>query len=367
MLPRLTSSRRKSVSTGQVETLSVMKKLILIDGNAILHRAYHALPPLTNKEGVIVNAVYGFFSMLLKIIQDLKPEYLAVCFDKEAPTFRKQLYVGYQAQRPKTADDLVPQIGIVHDVLQKAKVAIFEIDGYEADDLIGTLARQAVELDGRRWKIEDGNLKMEDRRSINPQSSTLKNPPSVFYHPSSNIEVIIVSGDRDMLQLVNSHVKVLAPIKGITEMILFDSKKVEEKYGIEPSQFIDYKSLVGDSSDNYPGVTGIGPKTASSLLNEYGSFDEMYKKINSLPPKTAEKLATDAEQAALAKKLATIVTDAPIKLDFNDCAMAKFSMEGARSAFEGLGFKSLVKRLQAKVEDKPEKKEKNNNQQLGLL
>jgi len=351
-----------------------MKRLILIDGNAILHRAYHALPPLTNKKGEIVNAVYGFFSMFLKIVQDLKPEYVIVCFDRAAPTFRKELYVGYQAKRPKTADDLVPQIVIVHEVLQKAKVDIFEVDGYEADDLIGTLARQAVEFDGRKWKMEDSTLKMEDRKSINPLASTIKKPSSTIYHPSSNIEVIIVSGDRDMLQLVNSHVRVLAPVKGITEMILFDDKKVEEKYHILPSQFIDYKALVGDSSDNYPGVAGVGPKTARDLLQKYETFENLYQNLSSLPEKIGKKLATDAEQASLAKKLATIVTDAPIKLDLKECAMGKFSMEGARRAFEELGFKSLLKRLQAKGAEEPNEtketkttKENKDSEQLGLL
>ena len=312
-----------------------MNKLVLIDGNAILHRAYHALPPLTNKEGVVVNAVYGFFSMFLKILQDLQPEYIAVCFDRAAPTFRKELYVGYQAKRPKMADDLVRQIAILHEALEKAKVAIFEVDGYEADDLIGTLAVQAAKSEVRSQKLE----------------------------------VVIVTGDRDMLQLVNSHVKVLAPIKGITEMILFDEKLVEEKYGIKPSQFIDYKALVGDSSDNYPGVAGIGPKTAVDLIKEYGAFDEMYKKINSLPPKIGKKLATDAEQASLAKKLATIVTNAPIKLKLEECAMAKFSMEGARLAFEELGFKSLLKRLENGIKgpEANEKEEENKNQQMELL
>lgn len=330
-----------------------MQKLILIDGNAILHRAYHALPPLTNKEGVIVNAVYGFCSMLLKIIGDLKPQYLAVCFDKEKPTFRQQLFAGYQAQRPKTADDLVPQIVIVHEVLQKAKVAIFEVDGYEADDLIGTLARQAVESDGRKWKIEGSTLNMEDGRSIDPLVSTIKKPSSTIYHPSSNIEVIIVSGDRDMLQLVNSHVKVLAPIKGITEMILFDNNKVEEKYGIKSLQFIDYKALVGDSSDNYPGVAGIGPKTARDLLQKYETFENLYQNLSSLPEKIGKKLATDAEQAALAKKLATIVTDAPITLKLDECTCANFDIEGLKGEFEGLGFKSLLKRLQTKGAEEP--------------
>lgn len=355
-----------------------MGKLILIDGNAILHRAYHALPPLTNREGVVVNAVYGFFSMFLKILQDLNPQYIAVCFDKEKPTFRQQLYAGYQATRPKTADELVPQIAKVHEVLKKAKVSFFEVDGYEADDLIGTLARQAMgKVDGRRWKVEDSTLKIEDRKSIHHLPSTIKKPPSTFYHPSSNIEVIIVSGDRDMLQLVNSHVKVLAPVKGITEMILFDKQNVEEKYGVLPFQVVDYKALVGDASDNYPGVRGIGPKTASSLLKEYGSFENMYKHINSLPPKIAEKLAIDAEQASLAKKLATIVTDAPITLKLDECSCAKLDKKRLKEEFEELGFKSLIKRLEPRVSKESKEpggtketkttKEDKDSEQLGLL
>ena len=149
-----------------------MQKLILIDGHAILHRAFHALPPLTNKDGEIVNAVYGFFSMFLKILEDLKPDYIVVCFDRKAPTFRKQLYVGYQATRPTMSDDLVPQIEILHEILNKAKVNIFEVDGYEADDLIGTLAAQAIS---------------------NKQKAISK----------EEIEVIIVSGDQDAFQLID--------------------------------------------------------------------------------------------------------------------------------------------------------------------
>lgn len=311
-----------------------MRKLILIDGNAILHRSFHALPPLTNKHGALVNAVYGFFSMFLKILEDLKPQYIIACFDRPKPTFRQSLYVGYQAKRPKMADELVLQIAKVHEILDKARISIFAIDGYEADDVIGTLARQAIELDGRRWKIE----------------------------------VIIVSGDRDMLQLVNSHVKVLSPITGITKKILFDEEKVEEKYGIKPSQIVDYKALVGDASDNYPGVRGIGPKTAASLLQKYGSFENTYKNINSLPLKISGKLATDAEQAALAKKLATIVTDAPVTLNLNDCSCENFNIEDLKEEFEKLGFKSLLKRLLKETSKNPEEKEETKaSQQLGLL
>src|ERR1035437_9417875 len=239
-----------------------MKKLVLIDGNAIIHRAFHALPPLNSKDGQPTNAVYGFFMMLLKIIDDLQPEYLVVCFDKKAPTFRKQLYVGYQATRPKPSDDLIPQFDMVHKALDEAKVKHFEIDGYEADDLIGTISKKAKE---------------------------------------KNLQTIIVSGDRDLLQLINSKVLMLAPIAGMTKMTLFDEVKVREKYGLEPWQIVDYKALVGDASDNYPGGTGIGPKTASTLLNKYQTLEGIYQHLGELSPQIQKKLANDVEQAALAK------------------------------------------------------------------
>ena len=283
-----------------------MKKLILIDGNAMLHRAYHALPPLTNKAGLPTNAVYGFFTMLFKVITDLKPEYLIVCFDRKAPTFRKQMYVGYQAKRPTMSDDLVPQVDIVHKSLDKARISHYGIDGYEADDLIGTISKQAVE---------------------------------------KGLEVIILSGDRDLLQLVNSHVLMLAPVVGITNMALFDEAKVKEKYKLNPSQFIDYKALVGDNSDNYPGVAGIGPKTAADLLNKYQNLENLYKHISELPLPMQEKLANDAEQAALAKKLATIITDVPLKLEEEKALLSKMDMIGLKKEFEKLGFNSLLKRL----------------------
>ncbi len=302
-----------------------MQTVILIDGNAIMHRAFHALPPLTSKHGQMVNAVYGFFSMLLKILQEFKPMYLAVCFDRPKPTFRQELYVGYQAHRPKMSDDLIPQIQTIHELLEKAQIPIFEIDGYEADDLIGTLAFQLVQNSKFSPRGEAGKI----------QSSEEK-----------NIKIIIVSGDRDMLQLVNSHVKVAMPVTGITNMVLFDSRKVEEKYGIRPDQIIDYKALVGDASDNYPGVSGIGPKTASELLKTYGSFENLYEQINQLPEKIGVKLATDAEQAAMAKKLATIVTDAPVTLDIKVCACTDEQMDSLKKSFEELGFTSLVKRIQ---------------------
>jgi DNA polymerase-1 len=303
-----------------------MKKLLLIDGNAILHRAYHALPPLTNSKGEIVNVVYGFFSMLVNVLQDQKPDYLVVCFDRPKPTIRQSMYAGYHAHRQELPEDFVPQIGMVHEMLEKMKVAVFELDGYEADDLIGTIATQAI----------------------------------------AHTEVVILTGDRDLLQLVNKHVKVLMPITGITKTALFDEAKVEEKYGVHPRQFIDYKALIGDPSDGYPGVTGIGPKTASSLLQKYDTFENLYEQVGKLPEKIGLKLATDAEQAALAKKLATIITDVPIQFSIDKCACSDFDKKGIREAFVAHGFKTLTARWDTffGVDEKEESKAK---EQLELL
>ena len=286
-----------------------MKKLLLIDGNAIMHRGMHAYPPLTNPKGNLINGVYGFFSMLLTVLADQKPDYLVVCFDRPKPTHRQALFAGYHADRPQVSDDFISQINLVHDILAKMKVAVFELDGYEGDDLIGTIAHIVVN--------------------------------------DHNEEVMRVTGDRDMLQLVNPQVKVLMPLSGLTKTALFDEAAVEAKYGVHPRQFIDYKALIGDQSDGYPGVTGIGPKSAAKLLQEYKTFENLYEKISELPEKTALKLATDAEQAALAKQLATILIDAPIQFDIKKSHCNEFDVTALREAFREQGFSSLQGKLDA--------------------
>ncbi len=315
-------------------------KLVLIDGNAIIHRAFHALPPMTSKDGKLTNAIYGFFSMFIKILQDIKPDCLIVCFDMAKPNFRQALYAGYQATRPKVSDDLIPQFAEIHEILERSKIQIFEVEGYEADDLIGTLSVQGKEKDA---------------------------------------EVVIVSGDRDLLQLVNGHVKELMPITGLSHTILYDEAKVEEKFGVTAEQIVDYKALIGDASDNYPGVMGIGPKTAVTLINKYRTLENIYNNLSEIPEKVSLKLAQDAEGAMLAKKLATIDCDAPIHLDTERCAIEQFDMGELEQCFIEYGFASLIKRLHGeeresdkkqetsdkrKVQNKPEIKK---NPQLELL
>jgi DNA polymerase-1 len=278
-------------------------KLVLVDGNAILHRAFHALPPLTTKTGEPINAVYGLVSMLLRVIQDLKPTHIAVCFDEKEPTFRHKAFAGYQAQRPHMADELSGQFEKAKKFLEAAAVPVYSKPGYEADDVIGTLASQYKE------------------------------------------DVIIVTGDRDILQLVNARIKVYMPIAGLATAKLMGEAEVIEKMGIPPSQIDDYKAFVGDASDNYTGVSGIGPKTAVALLKKYGSLDGAYKHLEELSPQIKEKLKKGREQAALSKKLATIVKDVPV--NFDPEAASKWDVDGPKvlDLFQEFGFRTLTERV----------------------
>ena len=299
-----------------------MLKLVIIDGNAILHRAYHALPPLTNTQGQQVNAVYGFISMLFRIKENLQPSHLLVCFDRPEPTFRKQLYVGYQAQRPKMDEELISQIDLLKKAITAMHVPMYELAGYEADDIIGSLAFQA---------------KKSQQSTVNSKQQNIE-------------EIIIVTGDRDMLQLVDTVVKVYMPIQGLTVAKLYGEKEVLEKFGVTAQQMIDYKALVGDASDNYPGLKGIGPKTASSLLQRYGTLEALYQAIEKrdavgISEKVAAALSQDVNEAGMAKKLAAITTDVPITLDMEASKLTTFNTPDAQVFFEEMGFKSLEKRL----------------------
>ncbi|MBI2405469.1 hypothetical protein HYV21_00225 [Candidatus Microgenomates bacterium] len=325
-------------------------KLVLIDGNAILHRAYHALPPLTNRQGQIVNAVYGFCTMLFRVVQDLKPSHLAVAFDTEKPTFRHAAYVGYQAQRPRMESDLSEQIALVQDMVSTMGVPIYIAPGYEADDVIGTLAHQAK----------------SNKQKAAPAKAKLRRCGRAIS------EVIVVTGDRDLFQLINKHVKVYSPMKGLSEAQVFDEKGVEDYMGIPSTKIVDYKALIGDSSDNYSGVPGIGPKTAVALLKKYGSFEGIYKHIKELEPSLVQKLSEGHESGILSRDLATIRTDAPVELDLEHAKLQPFT-SNARfiKRLQELGFKSLVARLQngtVKEQRMPKKKKaRKGEQQLKLV
>lgn len=337
------------------------KRLIIIDGHAILHRAYHALPPLTTSRGEIVNAVFGFVSMLLRVINDLRPTHLIITFDRPTPTFRNKIYKEYQAKRPKIDKELISQIDLVHKVVLKMGLPAFEMDGYEADDIIGTLVYKASGL------------------KINPSADGQKSPPKADQPRAEKIkdqklEVIIVTGDRDILQLVNDNVRVYMPVKGLSESKLYGEKEVEEKFGIMPSQIIDYKALVGDQSDNYPGVAGIGPKTASSLLVKYGTLENIYNNLNSLEgEKVKKKLIEDKESALIAKELATIKKDAPLKIDFDKCRLPNLDRPDIHLLFDELEFRSLIPRLAVKINNQKSKikddikEKKNSNEQISLF
>ncbi len=327
-----------------------MNRLVLIDGNAILHRAYHAIPPLTAPDGSMVNAVYGFAAMLFKIFQNLKPTHMAVAFDRPKPTFRKKLFEGYQAKRPKMDEELVGQIERVHKLVEAFGIPIFEKDGFEADDVIGTLAKNAI----RDTKHVIG--KTEKHSDVSPVTSHIS--PSVD-------QVVIVTGDRDILQLVvDEKVLVYMPTKGLSEAKLYGEKEVVERMGVKPALVPDLKALAGDPSDNYPGVAGIGPKTAVSLLKTYKSLKGLYRNLqefrgkiknSNLSETVVAKLKAGEESAMLGKDLATIRTDVPLRGELTQTV--SFDSPQARAFLESLHFHSLIKRLNGGSEAPKAKKE----------
>jgi DNA polymerase-1 len=285
-------------------------RLVLFDGNALLHRAFHALPPLTvRKTGEMVGAVYGFALMLLKVINELKPTHYAIAFDMKGPTFRHELFDQYKAQRPPTPDELVGQLGRVRELVEAFNIPIFELEGYEADDLLGTLSQQASQKD---------------------------------------IDTIIVTGDADTMQLVSPRVKVLYPKPrgSFSDTMLYDEEAVSQKYGVKPEQIADLKGLAGDPSDNIPGVAGIGKKTAVKLIQQFGSIEEIYKHIDQVTPAKLQALLKENEDAARqSKKLATIVTKTPVSLKPEDCQVSQYDRNKVTELLRELEFASLLPRL----------------------
>ncbi len=285
-----------------------MSKLVLIDGNAILHRAYHALPPLTTKSGEPINATYGFISMLLRIIQDLKPTHIAVAFDRKEPTFRKKAFKQYQAHRPEMDKDLGVQFKTTKQVIKAFGIAHYSKAGFEADDIIGTFSKKAEKKDFK--------------------------------------QIVIVTGDKDILQLVTNKTKVYLPIRGLSESKLMGRRDVYGKLGVYPEQIVDYKALMGDPSDNYPGVYGVGPKTAESLLGKYETFENIYKHIDEIPETTANKLIKGEKSGQISYDLAKIDIKTPVKFDANKMDKWQVDSKETIKLFEEFGFKTLTKRVE---------------------
>jgi DNA polymerase-1 len=286
-----------------------MEKLLILDSHSLMNRAFYAIPPLTNSEGLHTNAVFGFTNMLLKMKDEIKPDYIVATFDRKAPTFRHKEYEDYKAGRKRMPDELAEQFPLIKEMLELFAIDIFEIDGFEADDLIGTLSKFAEK---------------------------------------QGIEVYIVTGDRDALQLASDNIKVIINKKGMTEKEIYDRNRMIEEFGVTPTQFIDVKGLMGDSSDNIPGVPGIGEKTAYKLIQTYGSVEKVLESIEEISgKKIKENLYEYREQAIFSKKLATIVTDVPIEIDLASIkSKEKYDVEGIRKLFFRLQFKSLLERIE---------------------
>ena len=309
-----------------------MQKLLLIDGNSLLHRAYHAIPALTDKKGEMANAVFGFSNMVIKAINELKPTHIACAFDTAAPTFRHIEFEKYKAQRPEPPADLYPQLPKVKKVLDAFGIPYFEKEGFEADDLLATLTVQS--LKGKK---------------IN--------------------NVVILSGDRDVLQLVDGNIKVQMPGWQLKETTLYGAKEVVQKFGLEPHQMVDYKSLIGDPSDNVPGIAGIGPKTAASLLQKYHTLENLFKHIADQPETVKSKLDAGKDIALAAKRLVELDRNVDIEIDVPSLEFNP-DWDEVREEYEDLGFKSIVAKIPGvKVEEQEEKiiKKKKNDDQLKLI
>ncbi|WP_096202718.1 DNA polymerase I [Bacillus sp. FJAT-45350] len=285
-----------------------MNKLVLIDGNSIAYRAFFALPLLNNDKGVYTNAVYGFTTMLLKIIEEEKPTHMLVAFDAGKTTFRHETYGEYKSGRQKTPSELSEQFPLIRELLDAFSIRRFEVQNYEADDIIGTLTKKAE---------EDGNW-----------------------------DVKVFSGDHDLLQLVSDKVTVALTKKGITNVDTYDEKAIADKYGITAEQIIDMKGLMGDKSDNIPGVPGIGEKTALKLLKDFGSVEEVLNSIDKVSgKKMKERLEENKEQATMSKKLATIFREVPVTLSIEDLSFGNYDNEKIITLFKELEFNSLLNRF----------------------
>ncbi len=305
------------------------KKAVLIDGNAIIHRSYHALPPLTTKKGELVNAVYGFSSTLLSVIDKFKPDYLIATFDLAGPTFRHKEFEEYKAHRVKADQELYDQIPRVKEVVRAMNIPIFEKEGYEADDVIGTIVRHNEERE-------------------------------------EDIENIIVTGDLDTLQLISPKTKVYTMRRGLTDAVLYDEEKVYERYSLPPERLADFRGLRGDASDNIPGVKGIGEKTAADLLQKYQTLERVYANISEIKGAVKERLERDRVQAIQSKKLSELEKNVPIEIDLDKAKTHEFDRDGLVDLFKELNFFSLIKRIPSDDISHPSRSSQNKTDQEGV-
>jgi DNA polymerase-1 len=286
-----------------------MERLMLLDGNGLIYRGYFALPPLTTSKGELVNAVFGFCSIVLRGIQDLQPDYVAVAFDLPGPTFRHEQYAEYKATRQRMPDDLRDQFPKVREVVAALRIPVYELAGYEADDVIGTITVDT------------------ERRGL---------------------DTTIVTGDLDMLQLVTDHTRLMTTRSGVENTILYDPARIDERFGLVAGQMIDYKALKGDPTDNIPGVPGVGEKTAAKLIREYGTLDAIYERIDEVKPdKLRDKLVEHRESVFMGRGLTTIVRDLPVTLDLDAARLADYDRETVIRLFREFEFRSLIERLPA--------------------
>jgi DNA polymerase-1 len=281
---------------------------MLIDGPSLVYRGYFALPPLTMSDGTLVNAVFGFLQIVLRGMQDVKPDYAILSFDVGRPQFRFDAYPDYKKGRPGMPDDLRAQFPIVREIAQMMGITIRELEGYEADDVIGTLSKQAT---------------------------------------AAGIDTMIVSGDLDGLQLVNDHVRLLTTRMGVAATVIYDEARVMERYGLRPDQMLDYKALKGDTSDNIPGVPGVGEKTASSLLQQFGTLDGIYEHLDEVKGKMRDRLAEHRESAFMSREIGRILTELPIELNVEEGRTGRYDRRAVAQRFRELEFRSLIDRLPA--------------------
>ncbi len=285
-----------------------MERLMLLDGYGLVYRGYYALPPLTTSRGELVNGVFGFASIVLRGLQDLQPDYLAVSFDLPGPTFRHEQYAEYKATRQRMPDDLRDQFPKVREVVKALRIPVYEMQGFEADDVIGTITQ----------KLES----------------------------NENLETTIVTVDLDMLQLVTPRTRLMTTRSGVENTVMYDVAKIEERFGLRPDQMIDYKALKGDPTDNIPGVPGVGEKTAAKLIREFGSLDAMFARIEEVTPeKLRDKLRDHFDQIQMGRELSRIVRDLPVELDLEAARLGDYDRDTVVRLFREYEFRTLIERL----------------------